>query len=307
MSIWARIDTALLTDEKLLELEEDHALGSLIYVSAILYCRGRTTDGLFPEGAILSALPYAGASEVRRILGALVDVGLLDREGRGYVVNGYERWQQTADEVDELTEKRRAAGREGAKKRWKKREPVETEEDGKTDGCHNGKPDKYAGQIADDSKRIANAWHGDSKRMAEQEGEQEQEINPLSPDRPPQVEPAPPVDNSQGEREVRFTEVQVEALVAEFGAANAAQLPEIVALEERAKGKRFPDPFAQALIIGRWRLERGQWHTPRGRPRDTEPCTAAGCVGGIIEYDDGAAPCQECGGRGVVEKREVRA
>lgn len=88
-------------------------LPGVLYQQMSMYCMDHATDGHVPD----AVLPRFGMPRVRHQVEALAGVGLIERDGEGWLVPGYVERYKTAAEVDELREKRRAAGRQGGRPR----------------------------------------------------------------------------------------------------------------------------------------------------------------------------------------------
>lgn len=94
-------------------------LAGVLYQQMSMYCMDHTTDGHVPD----AVLPRFGMPRVRQQVEALAGVGLIERDGEGWLVPGYVERYKTAAEVDELREKRRAAGRQGGRPRKQTEKP----------------------------------------------------------------------------------------------------------------------------------------------------------------------------------------
>lgn len=155
---YVRISTDLPLNPKLAAIDDPAA--SWAYVVSISYCGGSFTDGHFVIAAVirLAGVDKAIATalveqELWHLPGHECDRCPQPKPGHAYV-HDYLQHQRSADEVRDLTSKRRDAGRAGAAARWGKGKPAE-------------KPP---------GKRIANAmasaeqplWQNDGKAMAEE-------------------------------------------------------------------------------------------------------------------------------------------
>lgn len=152
-AVWARIDVQTFEHPK---LATAGFLATAMHLRAVLYCREHLTDGLVPARMARrwewEAGEDAGTDRVPELADRLVELGVWERDGGDYRVSSYADFQQTADEVNELREARRAAGAKGARSRW------------------HGKP--MANAIA---PAIADAWQADGKPMAEKERERDKD------------------------------------------------------------------------------------------------------------------------------------
>ena len=80
-----------------------------LYVSGTCYCSRHLTDGRIPAVAVRQLVTDKDAAKLAE---ALVDVGLWVRDGDGYEVRNYAKFQRTAEEVE--------AERESTRKRVRK-------------------------------------------------------------------------------------------------------------------------------------------------------------------------------------------
>ena len=137
------------------------------YVTSVCYAGSNLTDGHFPTDVVirLAGVPKATAK-------ALVRAGLWHLPGHDCdrceqplegdaVIHDYLQHQRSAAEARGLTEKRSAAGRAGAAKRWNSEA--------------NGKPIANAMAIAEQT-----LWQTDGNRVAEIEIEEEPKSKPMS-------------------------------------------------------------------------------------------------------------------------------
>ena len=123
---WLRISDDFMQHPKVLGLS---ARAVALWLEAICYVARHLTDGLVSP-KVLAALRYrAAASELRH-------AGLWDVVPAGDQIHDYHDYQPARDEVQnhraEVSEKRRAAGKRGAARRWQKA--------WQTDGNGHGKP-----------------------------------------------------------------------------------------------------------------------------------------------------------------------
>lgn len=139
---WVKLDDGFLTHPKVLAAGKD---GRALIVSGLCYCAQGLTDGLIVDGALPMV---AGAADVkaRPTAGRLVELGIWHREGHTcsscppcpaghYLVHDYLSYQPAAEEEKrkrrELSEKRAAAGRKGARSRWGSDSNPDSNGDGK--------------------------------------------------------------------------------------------------------------------------------------------------------------------------------
>lgn len=101
-----------------------------LHVCGIAYCNRHLTDGFIPRGVAhrltdFDGLSWTGPRNTDAVAGPIFDVdcegeasrlvelGLWDEDGGGYRIHDYHDFQPTKAEVEELREKRSAAGRKG--------------------------------------------------------------------------------------------------------------------------------------------------------------------------------------------------
>ena len=107
---WIKLDTNLFRNPKILEAGKD---GVMMYVAGLCYCGENLTDGHIPNKAIRIIGGDADVDDPDATAEVLVGVGLWERNGSGFTVHNYLEWQRSAEEVEELSAKRAAAGRAG--------------------------------------------------------------------------------------------------------------------------------------------------------------------------------------------------
>lgn len=81
------------------------------YVTALCYCSRQETDGRIVAGAVR----LIGSA---RTLNELVDAGLMELDGKDYLVHDYLKHQRSSAEVAAYRESRADDGKLGAHKRW---------------------------------------------------------------------------------------------------------------------------------------------------------------------------------------------
>jgi hypothetical protein len=200
---YVRVSTDLPLNPKLAAIDDPAA--SWAYVVSLCYCGGSLTDGLFPVAAVIRLAGVAMANAM-----ALVEQGLWHQPGHDCrrcpqpktgqaVIHDYLRHQRSADEARTLTEKRREAGRKGAKSRW-----GEGKQD-KPAPKTNGKP--IASAIANAMpSAMANGWQSDS-RGEERRGDIQTPTVSAAP--PPATPPAQQPSLTQ--RSKKITDAYAEA------------------------------------------------------------------------------------------------
>ncbi len=88
-----------------------------LYYMALSYCARYLTDGHVDQHWLEERVPQA--SRRRKLLQQLVDNGLFEVNGDGYYVHDYLELNPSRAEVEELREKRAAAGRRGGEAKGK--------------------------------------------------------------------------------------------------------------------------------------------------------------------------------------------
>lgn len=170
---YVRVSTDLPTNPKLDAI--DNPAAGWAYVVSLCYCAQSLTDGHFPLRGVLR---MANVDEA--IAMALVEQGLwhlpdhdcdrCEQPKQGHViVHDYLQHQRSADEVRDLTSKRREAGRKGAASRWSKEKAKGPGKVPKPRGSADHPKPGMANAIA---SAMANGqqdpWQNDGKAMAEE-------------------------------------------------------------------------------------------------------------------------------------------
>jgi hypothetical protein len=153
---YVRVSVDLPMHPKLAAIDDPAA--GWAYVVALCYCGGSLTDGVFPFTYVLR---LAGVDKTVGM--ALVEQGAWHLPGHdcgrcvdptqgAAVIHDYLRHQRSSEEANDLTEKRRSAGRKGAESRW------HSNPDGKpiASAMANGMASAMANPMA-------NAWQTDSR------------------------------------------------------------------------------------------------------------------------------------------------
>lgn len=118
---WVKLDDQARHHRKILAAGP---VGAWLWVCGLMYCNSqKARDGFIPTEAVpvLYPLPTWRREAIR-----LAAIGLWEPVEGGYRVHDYHDYQPTAEDGATLSEKRSAAGRAGAAKRW--------QPDGKPDG-----------------------------------------------------------------------------------------------------------------------------------------------------------------------------
>jgi hypothetical protein len=131
---WARLDDAYCDHPKVLRAwnRSPHAIG--LHAMAITYCARHQTDGRIPIEWLEQKMP--NKRDRTAALGVLVDCALLELHDGEYVVHDFLDYNASNEDIAaataELSAKRSAAGKRGARARW--------QTDGKPMANANGTP-----------------------------------------------------------------------------------------------------------------------------------------------------------------------
>lgn len=108
---WVRVDEGMTEHPKVAQLSD---AAFRVYVESLCYCNRNLTDGFVPT--------TIAHQRTKKRAAELVTAGVWDIAPGGYQIHDFHDYQPTKAEVLELREKRSAAGRAGAGKRWGKRD-----------------------------------------------------------------------------------------------------------------------------------------------------------------------------------------
>lgn len=108
--LYIKLDTNFWSHPKIIGAGEQAAV---LYQQMAMYCMDHATDGHVPDGQ----LPRFGLTRLRHRLDALASIGLIERQGCGWLLPGYVERYKTSAEVAELRRKRADAGRMGGRPR----------------------------------------------------------------------------------------------------------------------------------------------------------------------------------------------
>lgn len=113
---WVRLDVAFASNPKLLALtqEKDGYRAAYAWLCSLAYAGQHGTDGFLPA----EALPFLHARKTEA--SRLVDAGLWHEQPGGWVINGWDEFQQSNEETQQR--KRRAEARNAA--RWAGHTPM---------------------------------------------------------------------------------------------------------------------------------------------------------------------------------------
>lgn len=116
MAIYAKVSVGLPKDKR---VRRAGALAELLYIRCILLSKELLSDGEIDESQLdLAAIGIPG--QASKLAEKLVSVGLWEKTDDGWRIppEKWAKWQTTADEVNEIRQKRAEAGRKGAARRW---------------------------------------------------------------------------------------------------------------------------------------------------------------------------------------------
>lgn len=236
---YVRVSVDLPLNPKLAAIDDPAAAWA--YVVSLCYCGSSLTDGFFPVAAVVR---LAGVDMANAM--TLVEQGLWHKSGHNCrrcpqpktgqaVVHDYLRHQRSADEARDLTEKRREAGRKGAKSRWGD-DKGEAKAD-RTKPKTNGKP--MASAIANAMpSAMANGWQNDG-RGEERRGDIQTPTVSVAP--PPATPPAQEPSLTQRSKKITDAYAEAEPLC-KWPAVNGVVLKAL-------KTGRYTDDQIQAALL----------------------------------------------------------
>jgi len=116
---WAKVSDVMPSHPKLVAA----GFGALgLYTAGLCYARRHRTDGTIPRVAAVTLDPACPASTARRLVEALVRVGLWETTATDYRIHDWLDWNDPA----EVVKAREAINRE-KQRRWRERNPVSNE------------------------------------------------------------------------------------------------------------------------------------------------------------------------------------
>jgi hypothetical protein len=101
---WTRLDDGFWSNPKIVAAGNE-AAG--VYARALAYCGNHLTEGHVPD----QVMQFIAGK--RKPINQLVDVGLVERNGTGYLIPDFLEFNPTKDEALAMKEKRAEAGRRG--------------------------------------------------------------------------------------------------------------------------------------------------------------------------------------------------
>lgn len=143
---WAKFDDNFANHPKISELGSLAIPGGWLFVCGTLYCAKFLTDGYIPLRQVVMLTSFEGLVAddepvtLKRVIDALLDVGLWEEAEGGYQVHDYLKYNPSKEKAQTLKEHRSQLGSIGAQKRWavaddgKGHSKTHGKRDGKTDG-----------------------------------------------------------------------------------------------------------------------------------------------------------------------------
>ena len=83
-----------------------------LHVAGLCYAAQQETDGAIPDASLAGLGQYSGA-RARKLAERLVEVGLWERNGTGYVIHDYLEYNPSRKSLEEKRENNRRAGQAG--------------------------------------------------------------------------------------------------------------------------------------------------------------------------------------------------
>lgn len=184
--MWARLDDTYCDHPKILRAWRRDRAAVGLHVMAITYCARHRTDGRVPGEWVEAVMPKA--TERRRTLDVLVDVGLFEPDGDDFLVHDFLDYhgsrEETATRQAEISRVRSEAGKRGAVARWHR----EANADGKPMANRWQVANGKNGSLPDPTLNTSFAM---SSHGSDEEGKTG-EVQPLHPDAGVAVDGTPP-------------------------------------------------------------------------------------------------------------------
>ena len=109
--LYARLYCNILRNAKAVERSD---LAWRVYVSSFAWCRDEGNDGHVPPGALLVLAPGRTKAKLHAAAGELVDAGLWEVNGNGWIIHDYLERQDGSEAIAANRDRARAAAAE----RW---------------------------------------------------------------------------------------------------------------------------------------------------------------------------------------------
>ena len=116
MAEWAKIDVGFFRHPQVVQLAEREAFG---YLRMILYAQEHETDGHVPDAALRACDVTKKQAE------SMAGAGLLNRNGTGWIIDGFTRRQKTREDL----ERERALNRQRAETARRKKAEKQAADD----------------------------------------------------------------------------------------------------------------------------------------------------------------------------------
>jgi hypothetical protein len=112
---WVNLDEKMPTHPKVFALSD---AAFRLHISGICYCNLHLTDGLIDGKTVPTLVPRFRKAALAELVTAGLWVPLLD--GAAYKIHDFLQWNRSRAQVEAAKERKRAAGKKGAKVRWPK-------------------------------------------------------------------------------------------------------------------------------------------------------------------------------------------
>lgn len=96
---WVRLDDAFFHHTKVMRVGKD---GMLLFLASLCYCSSGSTDGYIDGAVVRKLAALAEVEDVAAATGRLLTVGMWERDGDGYRVHDYLKYNPSAEQVREL-------------------------------------------------------------------------------------------------------------------------------------------------------------------------------------------------------------
>lgn len=110
---WARIDDQLFMHPK---IRKAGPQATLLHIAALTYCNQQLTDGFIPEDVLPMIGMFAFLDPANAMANAdrLLSTGLWDAVANGYQIHDYLQYNMSKEQITEMKEARKEAGKRGA-------------------------------------------------------------------------------------------------------------------------------------------------------------------------------------------------
>lgn len=107
---WAKLDDQFFYNKKVAQVDGP---AKLLYLAGLVYAANQLTDGFIPEKALRFIASTADVANCQDFARQLLDVGLWDATGEGYMIHDYLVWNPSKQQVIATREARAESGRRG--------------------------------------------------------------------------------------------------------------------------------------------------------------------------------------------------